>query len=265
MKAALAAGADGSPKVRMLLSKALAVGEELVATLREHPSALDVELAGQRAALGRRRQGPRHRRRLERPRRARRGLLRVAGDRRRALVRPGRRAGADPLGPAGRPAHRPGGGVRQPAPALHRLGPAQRGAAHRRGQARPARERVRHRRRRDRRLDRLSDRGGGLRAARHAVDPARAARGPRRAGGGAQGRAAAADRAGRHPRRPAHAHDRLRRPRVDRGDGRDGARARLRVRRDHRPLGQPRLRRRRAARRAAAPGRAHPRPRGRRA
>jgi len=46
VKAALAAGADGSPKVRMLLSKALAVGEELVATLREHPSALDVELAG---------------------------------------------------------------------------------------------------------------------------------------------------------------------------------------------------------------------------
>jgi DNA polymerase (family 10) len=46
VKAALAAGADGRPKVRMLLSKALAVGEELVAILREHPSALDVELAG---------------------------------------------------------------------------------------------------------------------------------------------------------------------------------------------------------------------------
>ena len=46
VKAALAAGADGSPKVRMLLSKALAVGEELVAILRDHPSALDVELAG---------------------------------------------------------------------------------------------------------------------------------------------------------------------------------------------------------------------------
>jgi DNA polymerase (family 10) len=44
--AALAAGADGSPKVRMLLSKALEVGDALVATLREHPSALKVELAG---------------------------------------------------------------------------------------------------------------------------------------------------------------------------------------------------------------------------
>src|SRR5215208_5101495 len=44
--AALAAGADGRPKARMLLSKALAVGEELVNTLRDHPSALRVELAG---------------------------------------------------------------------------------------------------------------------------------------------------------------------------------------------------------------------------
>ena len=44
--AALAAGADGRPKARMLLSKALAVGEELVAALRDHPAALRVELAG---------------------------------------------------------------------------------------------------------------------------------------------------------------------------------------------------------------------------
>jgi DNA polymerase (family 10) len=44
--AALAGGADGRPKARMLLSKALDVGEELVASLRDHPSALRVELAG---------------------------------------------------------------------------------------------------------------------------------------------------------------------------------------------------------------------------
>jgi DNA polymerase (family 10) len=44
--AALAAGADGRTKDRVLLSKALAVGEELVAALREHPAAIDVELAG---------------------------------------------------------------------------------------------------------------------------------------------------------------------------------------------------------------------------
>ena len=44
--AAFAAGADGSPKARMLLSKALPVAEELVEALREHPAAIRVELAG---------------------------------------------------------------------------------------------------------------------------------------------------------------------------------------------------------------------------
>ena len=46
MLAALAAGADGRPKPRTLLSTALAVGEELVEGLRAHDSALRVELAG---------------------------------------------------------------------------------------------------------------------------------------------------------------------------------------------------------------------------
>jgi DNA polymerase (family 10) len=46
VKAALAAGADGRARVRTLLSKALAVGDELVALLREQPSVIDVELAG---------------------------------------------------------------------------------------------------------------------------------------------------------------------------------------------------------------------------
>jgi DNA polymerase (family 10) len=44
--ATLAAGADGRPKERMLLSKALTVGEELAAALREHPAAIRVEVAG---------------------------------------------------------------------------------------------------------------------------------------------------------------------------------------------------------------------------
>ena len=44
--AAFAAGADGRPKTRMILSHALPVGEELVATLRDHPAAIRVELAG---------------------------------------------------------------------------------------------------------------------------------------------------------------------------------------------------------------------------
>jgi DNA polymerase (family X) len=44
--AAFAAGADGRPQARMILSKALPVGEELVSALRDHPAALRVELAG---------------------------------------------------------------------------------------------------------------------------------------------------------------------------------------------------------------------------
>jgi DNA polymerase (family X) len=44
--AALAAGADGRPRERVLLSQALSVGEELVAALRDHSAALRVELAG---------------------------------------------------------------------------------------------------------------------------------------------------------------------------------------------------------------------------
>ncbi|HKP19979.1 MAG TPA: helix-hairpin-helix domain-containing protein, partial [Thermoleophilaceae bacterium] len=44
--AAFAAGADGRPKDRMLLSKALPAAEELVEALREHPAAIRVELAG---------------------------------------------------------------------------------------------------------------------------------------------------------------------------------------------------------------------------
>jgi DNA polymerase (family 10) len=44
--AGLAAGEDGRYKPRLLLSKALEVGDGLVERLREHPSALRVELAG---------------------------------------------------------------------------------------------------------------------------------------------------------------------------------------------------------------------------
>jgi DNA polymerase (family X) len=46
VRLALAGGADGRPKPRLLLSRALEVGEELVAALHEHPAAVRVELAG---------------------------------------------------------------------------------------------------------------------------------------------------------------------------------------------------------------------------
>jgi DNA polymerase (family X) len=44
--AALAAGADGRPKPRILLSRALELGEQLVDGLRDHSAAVRVELAG---------------------------------------------------------------------------------------------------------------------------------------------------------------------------------------------------------------------------
>jgi DNA polymerase (family X) len=44
--AALAAGADGRPRQRVLLSRALELGEAMVDRLREHPAAIRVELAG---------------------------------------------------------------------------------------------------------------------------------------------------------------------------------------------------------------------------
>ena len=44
--AALAAGADGKPRARTLLSRALGIGEALVEALREHPASDRVELAG---------------------------------------------------------------------------------------------------------------------------------------------------------------------------------------------------------------------------
>ena len=94
--------------------------------------------------------------------------------------------------------------------------------------------------------------------ARARVDPAGAARGPRRARGGAAAaaRAAGADHARGHARRPALPHDALRRPPDARADG-DGARAaRARVPRDHRPLGLARVRRRRHARGAGGADRA---------
>ena len=151
------------------------------------------------------------------------------------------------------------GAARQPAAALHRLRAPQRGAARGGGAPRPARLRVRHARRRDRRRrapcaseqevyellglayiePELRENRGELEAARDGGDGL-----PR------------ADRAGRHPRRPAQPHGRLRRAQHDRGDGPRGARARLRVPRDHRPLGHPRLRQRRLARAAAPPDRA---------
>ena len=100
----------------------------------------------------------------------------------------------------------------------------------------------------------LRGRGGRLRAARPRLHRAGAARGPGRDRARRGRRAAGAGHRRRHPRRPPLPHDALRRQEHARGDGRGGARPRLRLPRDHRPLGHPRLRRRRPARRRCASG-----------
>ena len=95
---------------------------------------------------------------------------------------------------------------------------------------------------------RVRDRGGGLRAARawsgSRPSCARTAASSRRR---ASGKLPELVELERHPRRAPLPHDRLRRPQHDRGDGRGGAGARLRVHRDHRPLRLARLRQRRAS------------------
>ena len=67
-----------------------------------------------------------------------------------------------------------------------------------------------------------------------------------------EGKLPRADRARRHQGRPPLPHHPLRRPQLARGDGRGRPRSRLRLHGDHRPLGQPRLRRPRHRRAAVA-------------
>ena len=173
------------------------------------------------AALGRDLQG-------HRPDRDRRG----AGRPRRASGRPpaGRRggqagaergAGADPQRRLGRPADRPPRGLRQPAPALHRLGGPQRAAARGRGGARPLGLRARGHRGRDRRGRPLRDRGARSTAGSATPTSSRScARGAASCRRRAEGELPELVAARRRPRRPALPHHPLRRPQHARGDGR---------------------------------------------
>ena len=214
----------GERPARIVLSRALAVGEPLVAALREHPAAIDVELAGSARrmtdtvkdldviatatdplALARAA--------------AALDLVEEAG----TVVR-SRRAAADAHRDPRRPEDRRARPVRKPAPAPDRLQAAQHGAARRGCPQGPARVRVRGPRRRHRRDPPLRHRAGGVRTARAGVHRARAAREPGRARGRRRGHAPEADRDLRPARRPALPHDRVRRDRLDRGDGAGRAR-----------------------------------------
>ena len=248
-------------RAALLLSKVRPVAEELAAALREHPAANRVEVAGsvrrwaetckdidliataeEPAALAEHLAGH--------------PLIAAAGN-----PGPERRPRPDPQRRLGRPADRRPGGLRQPAPALHRLPGPQRAAARGRGRARPLGLRARHHRDRERR---------GRRSARPRsevyerlgyayIEPElREGRGELKAA-----------REGKLPelvevgdiRGDLHSHTTL-------SDGRNtleemaeaGREPRLRLPGDHRPLGQPRLRRPRHRRAALGADRGGPRP-----
>ena len=253
-------GEPGEGPGRVLLSTVRPIAEELAAALREHPAANRVEVAGSVAALGRDLQGhrpDRHRRGADRAGRAPR---RPPADRRRRQTGPERRPRPDPQRDLGRPADRR---RRRPSATCSSTSPAPRpttcSCAKRRSRAASRSPSTGSPRPRAARSTLCATRGGGLRAARLRLHRARAARGAGRAEGGARRQAAGAGRGRGHPRRPALPHDPLRRAQHAGGDGRGGPRARLRLHGDHRPLGQPRLRRprhRRAALGADRGGRA---------
>ena len=90
--------------------------------------------------------------------------------------------------------------LRQPAPALHRLGRPQRPAPRAGAGARALRQRARRREGRGEEGPQVRRRGRCLRAPRPALHRARAARGPGRDRGGRHGRAAGARHGRRHPR-----------------------------------------------------------------
>ena len=178
----------GGPAAAILLSRALPVAEQIVGALRAHPAADRVEVAGSLRRLADSVKD------LD--------VIATASDPAALVARAApsstlvesvriqrrrRRARDDALGAEGRPQGRRARPVRQRAPALHRLQGAQRGAARVGRAARAARLRVRDPRRRDRRDDSAARPRRRSTRARARLDPARAARGPRRARGCAAG------------------------------------------------------------------------------
>ena len=239
--AAIAAG-GGPRKGAILLDRALARSEELLAGIRAHPACVAASEAG---SLRRRRETvgdidliaasddpPALLQAFCAPRRPSPRRRPAATRRRRSSTHDG-----DP----GRPPRRAAGLVRQPPAALHGLEGAQRRDARGGRAARPVDLGVGHPRGRD-----AASRTGWPTRTRCTRSSATRRSRPRcaRTRGELQlardGRVPAPRRARRHPRRPPLAHHRLRRARVDRRDGGRGDGARLRVPRDHRPLARRR-------------------------
>ena len=217
--AGLAADDAGATSTRYILSKALEVGDAIVEGLR--PFAKRGGAGRQRPPDGRLVQGPRRGGRHRRSARLSCGPSKPC-PRSTWCTRSGEagRPRRDPQGAAGGPAHGAGGGfgnLLQHFTGSGKHNEALRTEAVRRG---PARERIRDRRRR-RRQDRRPARPRRRSTSCWACSTSRrsCARTGASSSRRAQGGAARADRAGRHPRRPAHAHRRLGRQEHHRGDG----------------------------------------------
>ena len=103
---ALAAGADGQPKPRVLLSHALEAGERLVEALQGAPGGDQGRARRQRAPDGGHLQGPRHRGRGQGPEGAHGGVRGAPLARGRELAGGGGRPGDDPQRHPRRPADR---------------------------------------------------------------------------------------------------------------------------------------------------------------
>ena len=130
---------------------ALAVAEPLLAALRDHPAADRVELAGSARRWTDSVKDLDLIATAHDPEALANAAAALPDGRCRLRRGPGRRAPDHLHRDEGRPAYRRARAVRQPAPALHRLQAAQRGAATRRRSARTARVGVRGARRRRRR------------------------------------------------------------------------------------------------------------------
>ena len=179
---------EDGPARRVVLSRAIDTADQVVEALRAHPAADRVEAAGSLRRWADSVKDIDIIATTSDPAALSAALARAPDRRVRRHDRRCGRARDHAPGPEGRPQDRRAGPVRQRAPALHRRQGPQRGAARVGGAARAARVRVRDPRRRDRRDAALRDRGGGVRGARARLDPAGAARGPRRARGGGAGR-----------------------------------------------------------------------------
>ena len=170
---ALEAGADGRPKPRTLLSRALAVADELADALREHPASDRVEIAGSARRMTETCKD------LDLVATAKDAEALAAAFSGLPLIAEVQSSGAAGV----RAVTNNGIGVdlRIVPPEnfgnllqhFTGLGPPQRGAAHAGSAAGAPRERVRRGRRRHRHHALLRHRGGGLRAAGDAVHPAR--------------------------------------------------------------------------------------------